>query len=60
MDKQALAKDFLAWSGGFPPECDHEIVVYLDYALPEGFDREEVARFLEDWYASGEDDLPTG
>jgi hypothetical protein len=58
MDKQALVKDFTAWSGGFPPESDHQITVYLDYALPQDFDKEEAARFLEDWYASGEDEPP--
>jgi hypothetical protein len=58
MDKQALAKDFMEWSGGFPPESDHQITVYLDYALPAGFDRQEANEFLTDWYASSEDEPP--
>lgn len=24
-----LKRDFLEWSGGFPPDCDHQIFVYL-------------------------------
>lgn len=52
---ERLKKDFREWSGGFPPESDEKITVYLDYALPDGIDKEEAREVLEDWYRSGED-----
>jgi hypothetical protein len=44
-----VQKDFEAWSGGFPPESDDQITVYIDYALPKGNDPEEVRAFLRNW-----------
>jgi hypothetical protein len=41
--------DFLSWSGGFPPESDYQITVYIDYVGPVGTDPDEVREFLTDW-----------
>ncbi|MGD0769405.1 MAG: hypothetical protein ABSB42_14575 [Tepidisphaeraceae bacterium] len=46
---EELKRHFLEWSGGFEPESEHQITVYVDYARDSRFDREEVRRTLEDW-----------
>jgi len=38
-----------ARSGGFEPESEYQIVVYVDYARDSTLDRDEVLRFLKDW-----------
>jgi hypothetical protein len=58
MDTQTLVNDFKQRSGGFPPESDDQITVYLDCALPVGFDRQDAFEFLQAWYDSGEDVPP--
>jgi len=45
-----LEQDFESWSGGFPPESEHEIVVYVDYANPFGR-RTDVFEYLLQWLA---------
>ena len=46
--KEELLDDFREWSGGFTPdECDDQITVYLDYALPYGVNREDAEKLLE-------------
>lgn len=52
MDEQAvkaLKEYFLEWSGGFPPECEYQITVFIDYASPVGSDPDEVREILTDW-----------
>jgi hypothetical protein len=52
MDKEtamAIRQDFLVWSGGFPPESDQQIWVYVEAARPVETDHEEVATFLMAW-----------
>ena len=52
MDEQtskAIREDFLTWSGGFPPESDHQIFVYVEAARPKDSDEEEVREMLKAW-----------
>jgi hypothetical protein len=55
LDLEALKKNFREWSGGFPPESDHQITVYCDHAASSKWDKNEVRKVLDDWYESGED-----
>jgi len=50
---EELKRHFLEWSGGFEPDSEHQITVYVDYARDSALDPEEVRRALEDWM-SGE------
>jgi len=47
--RQELIEDFLQWSGGFPPESEHQITVYIDYALKPEFNPTEAREALVDW-----------
>lgn len=47
--KDLIRQDFLNWSGGFPPESEDHITVYIDYASPL-FTRPNALRdFLRQW-----------
>lgn len=51
MDSQQwieLENHFQEWSGGTPPESEHEVTVYVDYASPFN-DDELVRNYLIDW-----------
>lgn len=48
-DEQALRKHFQSWSGGFPPDSEHEITVYVDYARLSRFDPDETREALRKW-----------
>ena len=57
----AIKQDFLTWSGGFTPCCDHEISIYIDAVGPVGTDEEEVRQLLRTWMETGDDaDSPEG
>ena len=45
----SVKEDFLAWSGGSPPDSDQEIFVYVEYARPRGTDAIEVSHMLTEW-----------
>jgi hypothetical protein len=47
--RQAIRKDFLVWSGGFPPQSSQEVWVYVETARPFDTDAGEVTRLLLDW-----------
>jgi hypothetical protein len=47
--KTTIRDDFLKWTGGFPPESDDQITVYLDYACPIAGDETELRSFLREW-----------
>jgi hypothetical protein len=51
---KAIREDFLTWSGGFPPESDQQIWVYVEAARPSDTPAEEVTRLLLDWMAEEE------
>jgi hypothetical protein len=55
---EQLKRDFLEWSGGFEPETEHQIIVYVDYARDSRLDREDVRHILEDWMCAGAQDKP--
>ncbi|HET6248169.1 MAG TPA: hypothetical protein VFE47_10770 [Tepidisphaeraceae bacterium] len=46
---ESLKAHFLEWSGGFEPESEHQITVYVDYAANCNLDRDDVRRILEEW-----------
>jgi hypothetical protein len=47
--EKLLRSDFEGWSGGFPPESDYQITVYVDYALGIEIDTEVARQILRDW-----------
>ncbi len=52
MDSQmanTIKQDFLAWSGGFPPESDDQIYVYIETAKRPEIDDEELRALLQTW-----------
>ena len=51
---KAIRGDFLAWSGGFPPESDKQIRVYVEAAPPADTDPGEVSSLLLNWTAEDE------
>ena len=51
-----LKKHFREWSGGWPPESDYQITVYVDYASNVNWDDEEVREALRDWMESDDPD----
>ena len=52
-----LEDDFETWSGGFPPESDYQIIVYMDYRNPFPDLEQEVRKYLMDWYERGDPDF---
>ncbi len=52
LEKQAaesLKVDFLEWSGGFPPDSEQQIFVYVEYAAPNNVDEADVLSLLRTW-----------
>ncbi len=46
----AVKEDFLAWSGGFPPESEQQIFVYMEYAYgADAADADEARKMLRQW-----------
>jgi hypothetical protein len=57
----ALVKaDFLNWSGGFYPESENQIIVYIDYAMAVAVPEVDACRVLSSWMneADHDYDLP--
>jgi len=48
-DSDSVREDFLTWSGGFPPESDAQIAVFVETAIPSDADPEVVRQFLAAW-----------
>ena len=48
-DSASVREDFLTWSGGFPPESDAQIAVFVETAIPADADPEVVRQFLAAW-----------
>ncbi|MBI1367560.1 MAG: hypothetical protein GC162_02785 [Planctomycetes bacterium] len=53
---KALKKHYREWSGGFSPESDHAITVYLDYAVSVELDRDEAEAALWEWLEADDPD----
>jgi hypothetical protein len=53
MDKQTsegkVRSDFEDWSGGFPPESEQQIYVYITTAISDEFDDSFVLDALRSW-----------
>lgn len=47
--KAKLRSDFEDWSGGFPPESDQQIYVYVTHALSSDFDEQFALKVLRKW-----------
>jgi hypothetical protein len=44
-----LARDFLEWNGKMPPDSEHAVTVYIDYACPVGINPSEAWQVLNQW-----------
>ncbi len=53
---KAIRSHFEVWSGGSPPESDHEIFVYVEAACPFDADWKEVWDLLKVWMREAEND----
>jgi len=56
--RQELIDDFTQWAGGFPPESEHQITVYIDYAMDRRLNANEAREVMTDWMNS--DDQVSG
>jgi hypothetical protein len=58
MDKarlDAIKDDFLTWSGGFPPDSEQHIFIYLEYAYDANAgDEDEVRKMLRVWMVASD------
>lgn len=52
-----LEDDFETWSGGFPPESEYQIIVYIDYRNPFSGRDDKVREYLMDWFERGDPDF---
>jgi len=50
----AIRADFETWSGGFPPESEQQIFVYVTTALSKNWDDNMVLELLRSWMAAEE------
>ena len=48
-EKKAIMDDFLAWSGGIPPDSPFEIFTYVELASLPRPDKGEIWLLLKDW-----------
>jgi hypothetical protein len=46
---KAIQDGFLVWSGGFPPESDQQIFIYVEYALRHDINAIEASNMLKNW-----------
>jgi hypothetical protein len=54
-----VKEDFLTWSGGFPPDLEQQIFVYIEYAYgTKADDVDEVRKMLRDWMQEDQSDYP--
>jgi hypothetical protein len=56
--KLVLKRDFRRWSGGFAPDSNDQITVYMDYAVRRDFDNEHTRRVLQEWMVDGDSKQP--
>jgi hypothetical protein len=53
----AIRDDFLTWSGGFPPDSEQQIFIYMEYVYgDDAEDADEVREMLRNWMTC--DDYP--
>lgn len=51
---EALRIDFLAWTGGFPPESREQITAYILTAMPYDIEDEGARMVLASWREAAE------
>lgn len=44
-----LKEDFLAWTGGWPPEDSGQVTTYVDVSMPFDLDEHEATTALLQW-----------
>ncbi|MDZ4780477.1 MAG: hypothetical protein SGJ19_09520 [Planctomycetia bacterium] len=44
-----IRNDYLSWSGGWPPDSEESIFVYVETSVPVGHDDREVIALLRQW-----------
>ncbi len=49
--QESIRQDYELWSGGFPPETEDAIFLYLEYACPKDCPQDEVRAILYAWAA---------
>ncbi len=51
----AIRNDFSDWSGGFPPDSEQQVFIYMEYAYDgDADDADDVRTMLRNWMESGE------
>lgn len=51
--EEMIRRDYQAWSGGFPPETQDQIFLYLEYAASTDAPQEKVREILYEWVVQG-------
>ncbi len=55
---EMVKNDFRAWSGGFPPDSEMEIFVYMEHAFGQvDTDADEARELLRGWMRDNDDDI---
>ncbi len=54
----SFKEDFQAWSGGFPPDSEQQIFIYMEYAYGTEADADEVREMLRKWMQEDQIDHP--
>jgi hypothetical protein len=53
-----VKENFLAWSGGFPPDSEQQIFIYMEYAYGTEADADDVREMLRNWMQEDQFDHP--
>jgi hypothetical protein len=46
---QEVMTHYREWSGGFPPDAEEQIFIYMEYARLTNIDEDETREFLREW-----------
>jgi hypothetical protein len=58
MSAKTIKENFLIWSGGFPPDSEQQIFIYMEYVHgTNADDADEVRDMLRDWMDNNDDDI---
>ena len=56
---KAIKTDFETWSGGFSPDSEEQIFVYVETARPSDSDEAAVLEILRTWMSEEESSSPS-
>ena len=48
-DRRRIRRDYLEWSGGFPPETQEDVQLYVEVASSRDDDDADVIQVLNEW-----------